>query len=136
MEKSNQEPYLISISERSQQIMEEFEKKQKNSKEALEEIMKLMEEKLKIQKMRNQSSLSNQEFTIAWVLKKQNVNNFTTLAIQMSESFDKFKAFPRNSDEKRQLKVDLYKIISGNTPDMQLTNIIEEVIKSVEEIKK
>ena len=136
LEKSNQEPYLISISERSKKIMEEFEKKQKNSKEALEAIMKLMEEKLKAQKMKKQSSLSHQEFTIAWPLKKQNVNNSSALAIQMSESFDKFKNFSSNSDEKRQLKVDLYKIISGHIPDAQLLHVIEEIIRSVEETKK
>ena len=45
IEKSKQEPYLISISERSKKIMKEFEQKQKNSKEALESIIKLIEEK-------------------------------------------------------------------------------------------
>ena len=135
-EKCKQEPYLISISERSKKIMKEFEKKQKNSKEALESIIQLMEEKVNIQKMRKQSTLSHQEFTIAWPLQKHGVNNFEALAIQISESFDKFKNFHSNSDEKRQLKMEIYKILYGHTPDNQLLAVTEEIIKLVEEIKK
>ena len=135
-EKSKQEPYLISISERSKKIMESFEKKQKTSKEALESVIKLMEEKVNIQKMRKQSALSHQEFTIAWPLKKQGVNNFEELAVQISESFDKFKNFYSNSDEKRQLKMDMYKILFGHIPDDKLLVVSEEIIKSVEETKR
>lgn len=136
-EKSKQEPYLISISERSKKIMKEFEKKQKNSKEALESVIQLMEEKINAQKMRKQSALSHQEFTIAWPLQKHGVNNFEALAIQISESFDKFKNFHSNSDEKRQLKMDIYKILYGHIPDdNQLPTIAKEIIKPFEETKK
>ena len=63
-----------------------------------------MEEKITIQKMRKQSTLSHQEFTISWPLQKYGVDNFEALAIQISESFDKFKNFHSNSDEKRHTK--------------------------------
>ena len=135
-EKSKQEPYLISISERSKKLMTEFEQKQKNSKEALESVIKLMEEKVNIQKMRKQSALSHQEFIIAWPLKKQGVNDFEGLAVQISESVDKFKIFYSNSDEKRQLKMDMYKILSGHILDDKLISVSEEIMKSVEETKK
>ena len=135
-EKSKQEPYLISISERSKRIMKEFEDKQKNAREALESIKKIMEEKINIQRMRKQSSLSHQEFTIAWPLKKYDINNFEELAIQINESFDKFKNFYSNSDEKRQLKMDMYKILSEHISDDKLVEVSTEIIESVEETKK
>ncbi|MDE0118779.1 MAG: HsdR family type I site-specific deoxyribonuclease [Bdellovibrionales bacterium] len=135
-EKSKQEPYLISISERSRRIMKEFENKQKTSKEALDSAMKLTEEKINIQKMRKQSSLSYQEFTIAWPLKKSGISNFEELAIQINESFDKFKNFYSNSDEKRQLKMDMYKILSSHISDDKLVAVSTEIIESVEETKK
>ena len=135
-EKSKQEPYLISIAERSKKIMEEFEQKQKNSKEALESVVKLMEEKVNIQKLRKQSALSNQEFIIAWPLKKQGVGEFEKLAVQINNSFDKFKNFYDNSDEKRQLKMDMYKILSSEISDDKLVTTVEEIINSVGETKK
>ena len=134
--KSKQEPYLISISERSKKIMTEFERKQKNSKEALESVIKLMEEKVNIQEMRKQSALSHQEFIIAWPLKKQKVNDFEGLAAQINESVDKFKNFYSSSDEKRQLKMDMYKILSGHIPDDKLVSVSEEIMESIEETKK
>ena len=134
--KSKQEPYLISISERSKRIMTEFEQKHKSSKEALDSVMKLMKEKVNIQEMRKQSALSHQEFIISWPLKKQGVNDFEGLAVQISESIDKFKNFYSNSDEKRQLKMDMYKILSGHIPDDKLVSVSEEIMKSVEETKK
>ena len=131
-EKGQKEPYLISISERSKKIMEAFEKEQKSSKEALEALIKLMEEKLKAQKMRETSSLSHQEFTVAWPLKKQGLKEFEILAVQISESFDRFKNFSSNSDEKRQLKMEIYKHLSGYINDDHLVAVSEEIIKSVE----
>ena len=116
--------------------MEEFEQKQKNSKEALESVVKLMEEKINAQKMRKQSTLSDQEFIIAWPLKKQGVKNFEKLAVQISESFDKFKNFYSNSDEKRQLKMDIYKILSNEILDDELIDLSKEIISSVEETKR
>ena len=98
--------------------------------------MKLMEEKVNIQKMRKQSALSHQEFTIAWPLKKQGISNVEELAVQISESFDKFKNFYSNSDEKRQLKMDMYKILFGHISDNKLLAVSEEIIKLVEETKK
>ncbi len=136
IENSQQEPYLISISDRSKKIMEAFEKKQQNSKEALESITKLIEEKVNIQKMRKQSALSHQEFTVAWPLQKYSVKSFEALAIQISESFDKFQNFYSNSDEKRQLKMDIYKILLGHISGNQLFAVTEEIIKSVEATKK
>ena len=86
--------------------------------------------------MRKQSSLSHQEFTIAWPLKKYDVRNFEELAIQINESFDKFKNFYSNSDEKRQLKMDMYKILSGYVSDDNLVEVSKEIIKLVAETKK
>ena len=134
-EKSRKEPHLISISDRSRKIMEEFESGQKNSKEVLESVIKLMEDAVQAQKMRKQSSLSHQEFTIAWPLKKQGVNNFEELAVQMSESFDKFKNFYTNSDEKRQLKMDMYKILAGSMLEEKLVESVEEILNLVKKIK-
>jgi len=135
-ERGKQEPYLISISERSKQIMEEFEQKQKNSKEALESVIKLVEEKVNIQKTRKQSTLSDQEFIISLPLKTQGINNFEEIATQISDSFDKFKNFYTNSDERRQLKMDMYKILSDYMSDEGLIQTSEEIIKLVERMRK
>ena len=135
-EKGKSEPYLISISERAKKIMEDFESGQKNSKSALESVINLMEDAVQAKKMRKQSSLSHQEFTVAWPLKKQSVKDFEKLAVQISESFDKFKNFYTNSDEKRQLKMDMYKMLSGNMPEEKLMKTVEEIINLVESVKR
>ncbi len=181
--KSKQEPYLIFLSERSQKIMQDFERKQKRAKEVIEAVSNLMDEKILMQKEREQSKLSHQEFTIAWALYRSSlkvrplspdkkdgsleavpfsqpaveaensnkfnikpnprglkgeygVKDFEHLAIQISESFDKFKNFYSNSDEKRQLKMDMYQILSEHIPDERLVVVSEEIIRLIEEMKK
>ena len=135
-EKRKTEPYLISLSERSKQIMKEFETKQKNAKTALTAMTKLAEEKVDWQKTRTKSTLSDQEFIIAWYLKKQGINAFEEVARQISEIFDQFKNFYKNKDEKRQLKTDIYKILMDKLPENKWVESTTEIMKSIEETKK
>ena len=135
-QKSRQEPHLISIAEKSKQIMRDFEEKQTNSKPALEEVIKLMEEKTKADKLRAHSGLSDQAFSIAWVLQQSGVKDFKSLAIQINESFDNFKHFYINTDEQRQLKMDIYQMLLEQVPDDKLVKVTEEIIQSVGQMKK
>ena len=135
-EKRNKEPYLISLAERSKQIIKEFEEKQKNARTALKEITKLAEEKVGWQNERKKSALSDQEFIIAWPLKKQGMKDFEKIACYISEAFDQFKNFYKNKDEERQLKMDMYKILMDKLPENKLFAVTKEIISSVEETKK
>ena len=135
-EKSNKEPYLISLAERSKKIIKEFEEKQKNAKTALKGLTKLAEEKVGWQNERKKSALSDQEFIIAWPLKKQGMKDFEKIARYISEAFDKFKNFYKNKDEERQLKMDMYQILMDKLPEDKLFAVTKEIISSIEETKK
>ncbi len=135
-EHSREKPHLISISERADQIMQNFEESQQSSSEALKHTLKLVDEAREAEKLAQNSSLSLQEATIAWPLKKQKLKQFEDLAVQMSESFDKFTHFYSSSEEKRQLKMDLYQILLKTVPEDKIVKLTEEIITSVEATKK
>ena len=136
-ENKKEEPYLISIAERARQIMEDFTEKQKDAKKALEEILKLAEEKVFIQKMRKTSGLSPQKFVIYWALDKKKLDNSKDLAGLVSDSVNKFKNFYNNADENRQLKMDIYKHLSDSgVSGQKLKNLTDEIISLLKEMKK
>ena len=136
LEKSREEPYLVSISEKAQKIMDEFSEKQKNSKQALEEALKLIEEKISIQKKREQSPLSPQEFIIHWMLEKQNIDKDQALSFQISEVFNRFSSFHNNLEERRLLKMDIYQILSDCVSTDEIVKLSGEIIQLIEEMRK
>ena len=135
-EHSTQKPHLISISERAGQIMQNFSENQQSSSEALKHTLKLVEEAVEAEKLTQNNSLSLQEAAIAWPLKKGGLKQFEDLAMQISESFDKFTHFYTNSEEKRQLKTDIYQILLKTLSENQTVKLTEEIMISVAAIKK
>ncbi len=133
---SKQELYLISISERAKQIMKDFTEKQKTAKETKAELDKLLKEILTIREKYQDSTLSSQEVFISYLLEKKGVVNFKELASQINDSFNKFKDFNQNEDEKRHLKTDMYQTLINNISEEKLQSTIEDILTLIEKIKK
>ena len=134
--KSKEEPYLISISEKAQKLMEAWTEGQKNSKEVLEQALNLMKEVVEAREQKKKSPLSSQEFALCWALQKRQIKTAELLASQISKSFDKFINFQNSLDEQRLLKTDIYQILSNIVPIDGLPELADELIALVKEMRK
>ncbi len=131
-EKGGQEPYLMSIGERAQAIMEAFEDSQESSVEALGQLEKLAKERIDAEKERQQTGLAADTFTIYWELKREGIDGAKGLAKNLKALFDRFPDYRYNAEELRQLKAEIYKMLLSSVEGKKMVALTERLLDLVE----
>jgi type I restriction enzyme, R subunit len=131
-EKANEEPYLISIGERAQAIMEAFEGSQESSVEALRQLEKLAKERIEAEQERRQTGLDADSFTIYWELKREGVEDSKVLAKNIKAVFDRFPNYRYNAEELRQLKAEIYKLLLRSVEGKKMVALTEKLLNLVQ----
>ncbi|MDI3538253.1 MAG: type restriction enzyme subunit [Bacillota bacterium] len=104
-------PYLIPIGERAEQIARAFEERQITTKEALQQLRFLVQEKQEAEKARQESDLSPEGFAVFWLLKREGVAKAETAARQVANAFGQFPYWERSSEQERGLRIALFKAL-------------------------
>ena len=128
-ERGEQEPYLISISERADAVMTALEDRQVSTKDALEKIETLMQEKLAAEKARKESGLDPQTFEVFWFLKQEKLPDPTSLAKEIVAAYARFPNAVSNADEQRQLKAEIYKTLLRIVKDKRMVDLGDRILK-------
>ncbi len=114
-EKGKQQPYLIPIGERAENIRQAFMQRQMNSQEALKELAKLVDYINSAQKKRqDKSNLSDRAFAIHtyFVLhKNMDTERAEKLAQKIDETMKKFPHWKTSRTHERALRSNLYKVL-------------------------
>lgn len=131
-EKGNQEPYLIPIGERAQEIMGAFENSQESSVETLRQLEKLAKERIDAEKERQETGLDADTFTIYWELKREGIQDAKALAKNVKAVFDRFPDYRYNSEELRQLKAEIYKLLLSVVDGKQMVALTEKLLNLVQ----
>jgi len=130
-EKGGQEPYLMSIGQRAQEIMEAFEDSQESSVEALRQLEKLAKERIEAEEERRQPGLDADSFTIYWELKREGVDEAKALARNVKAVFDRFPDYRYNAEELRQLKAEIYKLLLRWVEGKKMVTLTEKLLNLV-----
>lgn len=113
------EPHLISIAERAAAVMEDLDRRQANTLQALEQLEALGQERAAAEAARKVTGLEAGAFSVFWALKQdgQPEAQALSLAEEIEEAYRKFPNAGDNADEERQLKAEIYKtllrVVSG-----------------------
>ncbi len=126
----NENPVLISIEEKANSILENFKEKQEESKKFLEELLKLSCEIIDSRENKKNLGMEKDVFLIYWLLSKYKLENSKTLASEIDSSFKKFQHFNSNSEELRQLKINLYRTLISLMDEEKMIKLTEVLIKS------
>ena len=121
-------PTLISISEKAKDTLKRFKENQDLSKEILQVLMQLAQDIINAKKEQVASGLDSNTFLIYWEIKGKNIKNAKNLAMDIERCFGKFEHFKSNSEEMRQLKVELYKLLIPNTSETEMVAMVEKLI--------
>lgn len=123
------EPYLISIAERAEAVMDALEDRQVSTTDAMEQIEALMVEKLKAEKARQESGLDPETFEIFWFLQQEKLSNPLILAKEISAVYERFPNWNTNEDEHRQLKAEIYKSLLRVVSGKRMVDLTEQILK-------
>jgi len=128
-EKATKEPYLISLAERAESVMEALEDRQVSTTEAMTKIESLMKEKLEAEKARRESGLDVDTFQIFWFLQQQELKDALPIAKEISTVFTRFPNFASNADEQRQLKAEIYKSLLRVISGKRMVDLADELLR-------
>jgi type I restriction enzyme R subunit len=112
-EGAKQEPYLLNIVTRAEEVITAFEDRQRTTQETLVEMLKVVEELRKAKQERDASDLSPEAFAVSWFLKQEGVETAGDIARQVAAAFAEFPHWQTSSHQEADLRKSLYKALIG-----------------------
>jgi type I restriction enzyme R subunit len=119
--KAATDPYLIQIGDRAKEIAEAFERRQMTTKEALEELERLIAEFKEAEKSRDDTGLSPEAFAVYWFLKREGLSDPMKVAEQAAQAFE-LHPFWQTSERHEQ---DVRKAVYKSLIDADIENVVE-----------
>lgn len=130
-------PYLKSIGEKAEIISELFKQRQKDTKDTLNELKKIIEEINQAKKERAKKKMSKDIFTAYWILRNDGVSDPEDKANNMKEIFEKYPYWHTNEEHERKFKQEILKIFTKSKikakKAVELANKIITVLKGASE---
>ncbi|WP_218104102.1 type I restriction endonuclease subunit R [Thermogemmatispora onikobensis] len=109
--KARQEPHLVSIGERAEEVAREYEARHVATQQALDEYEKLAEEYLHASEERQRLGLNPNAFAIYQELRRQVVTASPQQAQALDEAFRHHPDYEWNPTEESQLRAELYRLL-------------------------
>jgi len=128
VEKEGQ-PYLFSIAERAEVILDAYDDRQTDTQEALRELERLLAEYLQAQKAREKSGFDLDTFALFWTLKRAEAPNPEELAPLLDKSFRTFPDYAHNAAEMRGLKAELYKVLLPAVGKDKMVGLADRILR-------
>lgn len=122
-------PYLISIGERAEVVVELYDDRQISTQEALTRLEKIIEEINQAKKEQAEKNFDAQKFTVYWILKKEEIENADELAVQIDGAFSQNPHWRENAKEARELTASLYKILLKVVDKDKAVALVDKILK-------
>jgi len=123
------QPYLISISEKAQTVIELYDDRRIMTLEALKRLEEIIREINQAHKEQVEKNLDINAFTIYWLLKKSGISKSDTSAVKINDIFEAYPNWRLNSKEARELTTQLYKILLKEANKTKAVELVEKILK-------
>jgi type I restriction enzyme R subunit len=123
------QPYLISIGEKAQAIIEQYDDRLVTTLGALERLEEIIREINQARKEQAEKNFDVNTFTIFWLFKRNEILEPDTLAVKINGIFETYPNWKLNSKEKRELTTQLYKILLREVNKTKAVELVEKILK-------
>lgn len=137
----HQAPYLISIGERAEAIIQAYQLRQQATREALEALEEVIREILQAEEERGKKNLKPEGFAVFWLLEKEGVADAEAIARYTEAIFGKYPHWRTSSAQERDVRRGLYGVLLQSrmkarpqvreTPDIEGLNALVERIMRI-----
>lgn len=132
-EKGAEQPYLIPIGERAEQIAEAFQQRLIDAQRALDELTVLLEEAQAAERDRQESGMSMEAFSVAWLLNRDGVEGALDIGKSMETTFTEYPHWRASHQQQTEIRKELYKQL---LPKMKVDAASELVGRIIEVLKR
>jgi len=137
---AHQAPYLLTIGERAEAIVQAFQLRQKATKEALEALEELIREINQAEQEQAEKNLKPASFAVYWLLNKEGLRGAEKIARDMETTFEEYPHFRVSAAQERDVRKALYGVLlkewvktktrSGGTKETaELTTLVEQLMR-------
>ena len=123
------QPYLISIGEKAQAIIELYDDRRVTTLEALKRLEEIIREIIQARREQIEKNFDVNTFTIFWLFKRNGISKPDTLAVTINGIFETYPNWKLNSKEKRELTTQLYKILLREVNKTKAVELVEKILK-------
>ncbi len=109
---ASEQPYLISIGERAEAIVQAFQERQITTEETLRQLVDgPVQELQEAESARASMDLSAEAFTIFWLLSREGVQESEAVARQIADVLDRFPHWHTSEQHEREVRREIYKAL-------------------------
>ena len=110
-QQSQQAPYLVSIGERADHIIQVFQDRQLTTQQALQQLEQLVVEYKDAENVRQRTDLSRAGFAAYWLLSRDGVGEAETVAREVMEAFKRYPHWRGSGEHERQVRIAITKAL-------------------------
>ncbi len=122
------DPVFIGIGDRADAVLDAMIERQISTLDARDRLLALMDEKRRMEDLRKSSGLDSETFASFWILGKEKIENADSVANEISGAFARFENYASNSDELRQLKAEIYKVLLPIVGGKRMLTIADQIL--------
>lgn len=127
-EEESDDPFLIGIKERAEQVEENYEDRQITTQQALDEIRKLFEEDVKRKKEQSEKGFDGLTFFIYRLLLDKEIKNSDKVTKEIKEEFINHPNWKTSEKELRELRQAIYFALLSEDDDIdKVANFVDEL---------
>ncbi len=130
----SKKPFLASLKDRLENVIEEYRRGQKSTQETLQEIEKIYEEYEESEREIAEKNMETQLYTLYWLLKKEGFKKPQEKAQDIQKAISEFPHWKRSSEQERLLKRRIVSLLSdeGRAKSLDIAIRLLEILKSYE----
>jgi type I restriction enzyme, R subunit len=130
-ENSAQQPVLVDIAQRAEAILAALEQRTISTQQAVEQIERLLRERVDADAAREQSGLDPNTFAVYWYLHGQGLKGAQLIAHEVIAAATRFQNHVANEDERRQLKAEIYRSLMREASGARMVELGEVVLRLI-----
>lgn len=130
-QRAAEEPYMLDIGERAEEIAQAFGSRQLATQEALEKLEQLIQDAADAEKEQRDSGLPPDAFAVKWLLTGRGIEGAEHVAEALRGAFGRNPQWRRSEEQERDVRATLYKALMETKTDhmAEVANWLLSVLK-------
>jgi type I restriction enzyme R subunit len=127
---TEESPYLLSIGEKADAVIQLYKDRQITTQETLAELKIIIEEINAARLEQEKRNIPMEEFSIFWLLNKTGISNPETKAHEMKSILNHYPHWRTSEQQARDVKQELYTVIlqSGTRDIKEIKKIVDQIM--------
>jgi type I restriction enzyme R subunit len=126
-------PYLFSIGEFAEAIIEAFKQRQISTQEALKRLKELIRQINQAEREQAERGVTGEPFAIMWLLKQHGVSadDADRVGAEMAATFREYPHWRSSEKQARPVRRKLYQLLEGKMPAKDVPQVVERIMSVI-----